>query len=380
MKPFFKLLCAGALLGGSLMADSSVQSIVQALKAKAGQKLPNTVLFARYGDGAFDWLVLTPDGHFAAKLDGMNPDGTFKYTILGDPAQYGLKFDVSLQGVRVETIGQSSAPVGQLTNTEVKIKTANTAITTVITGIAPSLGTQMLGGLQMRDLHEATPLEALLWPVTHHRQTHLKEVYQEACPAGGTLSASGSYTQATVSFNQCRIDSGTTINGSVSLQQSGNGYNGTYHNFTIDSSAYHLSLPSANLTLQLDGSMQLKSYTLSFASSTIQDKQRDITYYFKNFHQQAQIQNSYLTLRTDTLFKASCQNEWTTITTLSPIKGSLSGSCPTAGTIRAKNSQADVKIQINSDSSIDVIDNQNGQQLEHYTNCHSVPQNDICQE
>ena len=380
MKLFFKLLSAGALLYGSLVADSSVQSIVQALKAKAGQTLPPPVLFAKYGDGAFDWLVLTSDGHFAAKLEGMNPNGTFRYTILGDPAQYGLKFDISLQGVRVESIGHSNAPAAQPSNTEVKIKTANTAITTVITGIAPSLGNQMLGGLQTRSLQATSPIKALLWPMQHHSKRYLKEVYQEACPAGGTLSASGSYTQATVNFNQCRIDSGTMINGSVTLQQSDNGYNGTYHNFTIDSTAYRLSLPSANLSLQLDGSMQLKSYTLSFPSSTIQDKQKNITYYFKNFHQEVQKQGSYVLISLDTLFKASCQNEWTTITTLSPIKAPLSSSCPRAGTIRAKNSQADVKIQINSDSSIDVIDNQNGQRLEHYANCHSVPQTDICQE
>ncbi len=378
MKPLVKSLCVGALLCSSLIAESSVQNIVQALKAKAGQKLPDTVLFARYGDGAFDWLVITPDGRFAAKLDGMNPDGTFKYTILGDPSQYGLKLDVSLDGVRVESIAQNSAPVGQLS--EAKIKTANTAITTVITGIAPNLGNQMLGGLQMRGLHEATPLDALLWPITHYRQTHLKEVYQEACPAGGTLSASGNYTQATVTFDQCKIDSATTIDGSLSLQQAGNGYKGTYHNFVVDNTRYHLSLPTASVDLQLDGSMQLQSYSLSFASSTIEDKQEHITYYFKNFHQQVQIQSSYALIRTDTLFKASCQNEWTSIKTLSPIKAPLTGSCPVAGLLTAKNSQADVKIQINQDRSIDVIDNQNGQQLEHYTDCHAVPQTDICQE
>lgn len=41
--------------------------------------------FIHYGDDKFDWIYLTADLAFAAKLEGMNPDGSFAWTFIQTP-------------------------------------------------------------------------------------------------------------------------------------------------------------------------------------------------------------------------------------------------------------------------------------------------------
>ncbi len=376
MKKYLYSIACAALLSTFAQAQSPTEKLVADLKAKSGQTLQNPVLFARYGNGAFDWLVVSSDGKFAAKLDGMNPDGTFKYTILGDPAKHGLSFDVSLQGVTIHSL--SPAPTQ---SASIKTKTAKSAISAVITGVASDLGTQMMGGLQTRSFAKKSSLAdmTLHWAAKYIGH-YGKDLSTDACPAGGTIEASGNYTEATVVFHSCYIDANTKLDGSISLQKSGSGYYGTYRNFAIDSAQYQLSLPSATIELDLDSSMHLTHYTLSFTTSTILDKNRNLTYSFKNFYQEVSLGSNLAQIKTDTLFKASCQSEWTTIQTLTPIKVFFNRPCPVAGDVLAKNSKADVKIHINGDSSIDVIDNQNGENIVHYTDCKEAGQDNICQE
>jgi hypothetical protein len=80
------------------------------LKEMSGRTLKNPLVFVQYGNGPFDWLLLPVDGSYIAKLEGMNPDGTFRYTIITDPKKYGLHFNVSLNGVTIDDNTLSDVP------------------------------------------------------------------------------------------------------------------------------------------------------------------------------------------------------------------------------------------------------------------------------
>ncbi len=371
----------GSLLTATILfAAPTAQEVANQLKALQGETLKNPVVFVKYGKDIFDWLAVTTDGKFAAKLNGLNPDGSFNYTILGDPAKYGLKLDVSLDGVKIVSAASSNQSSAQA-----KIKTANTAITTVITGIAPEFAQSLtaIGGFNAtRDLQEPSLTSLTLTTLQHlaNKQNNLREFEQEKCPGGGTITASGNYSQAVAQFNQC-VTNGFTINGTIRFSLNDNYYSATYQNISVYSNEYSYTLPSGTLHLTLDEYWQVQSYDLQLESSMFEDKTKHVTYYFKNLHQTIQLQNKIITASTNTQFKASCQNEWLTIRTISPFQIPQGyNSCPVAGILTAKNSHDDIKVVCNQDTSIDVIDNQSGQKIEHYPNCHAIPSNDICAE
>ena len=365
----------GSLLAATMLfAAPTAQEVANQLKALQGETLKNPVIFVKYGKDIFDWLAVTTDGKFAAKLNGLNPDGSFNYTILGDPAKYGLKLDVSLDGVKIMPLD---------TQTQTKVKTANSAITTIITGIAPEFAQSLTGSMQTgsfsRNLQNPSISSAALMPIKYLTPKNLLRVFeQEKCPEGGTISASGNYSQAVITYNQC-IMNGFTINGTIRASLSDSSYNAQYQNYTIDSHNYRLSIPSGSLYLQLDN-LQIKKYNLNLPFTSFEDKSKNITYSFKNFHQSIQFQNSTIYAATDTQFKASCQNEWLTIRTISPFQIPSGNSCPVAGALTAKNSHDNLKIVCNQDTSIDVYDNQSNKKIKHYPNCQAVPNNDICAE
>ena len=67
-----------------------VDNIYNLLKKQLPLKMRDSVVFVRFGEGKYDWLAVTLDKTLAAKLEGMNSDGTFRYTILGDLKKYNL--------------------------------------------------------------------------------------------------------------------------------------------------------------------------------------------------------------------------------------------------------------------------------------------------
>jgi len=185
---------------------------------------------------------------------------------------------------------------------------------------------------------------------------------------------------ATVHYNQCTMGS-VLFNGSITLHiQNQSNITATYSNFSISDERFTASFPLAHLTMHLDALQELKDYTFSAQNITIEDKKKNIAYYLKNFSQKVQLNGHIVYVTTNTLFKASCQSEWTTIKTLSPIRTELTHTCPTAGVIEATNTKAHVKVVINPDKSIDVYDLQNSKPLKHYNNCHTIEDEDICSQ
>ncbi len=371
-----KLLFAILLASLTLLAERAptVAELVNQLKQKSGQTLKNPVLFVKYGPKAFDWLLVTADGKLAAKLNGVDKNGYFQYTIIHNPAQYGLRFDVSLQGVTIHSTATSSQ------QKEVAIKTANTTIKTIITGVAPQLGSKLSGAVT-RDLAQNSLGNLFIYPVTRilfeHR--YIRQTATQPCAGGGSLTIEAATSNtATVHYNQCTIRD-VLFNGSITLHiQDQSTLSATYSNFSISDERFTASFPLAHLTMHLDVLQKLKDYTFSAQNITIEDKKKSIAYSLKNFSQKVQLNGHIVYVTTNTLFKASCQSEWTTIKTLSPIRTELTHTCPTAGVIEATNKKAHIKVVINPDESIDVYELPNNRPIKHYTNCHEISDEEIC--
>ncbi len=349
-----------ALLALWLQAGDRAQQIADILRSKAGKTLTNTVLFVNYGPGAFDWLVVSPDGKFAAKLEGMNADGTFRYTILGDPAQYGLKFDVSLNGVKISTTSYSfnQSYVQKTTSAAVKSIVGETVsmITNLATGVNRELQTPSLLQLALRNLQS--------FRVHTTRYTETK-----ACPQGGSISASYSSTTLTLSYNSCMVGT-STINGKLYIQQtSAQSAKATYKNFSIQFDEGYITLPSATLDLNLDAQGNIRSYTFFIKYLKAENYTKDSYLELRNYTIDAEVNNKLLYTTVNGDINTDCLEEWTHIKTLSTIIQHLYEVCPQGGRIRATNNQTDIIIVFNKDGSVEVLDNQTREHIKHYKNC-----------
>ena len=373
----------GSLLAATMLfAAPTAQEVANQLKALQGETLKNPVIFVKYGKDIFDWLAVTTDGKFAAKLNGLNPDGSFNYTILGDPAEYGLKIDVSLNGVKITSTANDESslpkPVGTITK-NVKLKVAKTAISTLFDSSALS-GTQLSSGW-MREAKTPALLSPQFFKRFNIPQSYTREYYRDSCPAGGTYEAVGSEMDHSFIFHQCKVDSQITLNGKVHMQIiSDYKAKGDFQNYSATTPQFSVTIGSATIDVTYNDDEDITAFSLSIPSATVQLFQNNITVYYKNFTQNFNLNGTSYRVSTGFDVKTSCQNEWTKVSTLSPIRGSLYRTCLTGGYVQAKRGSVTTDIQINPDSSIDVIDAATNQKIEHYSNCHAVPNSDICAE
>ena len=370
----------GSLLAATMLfAAPTAQEVANQLKALQGETLKNPVIFVKYGKDIFDWLAVTTDGKFVAKLNGLNPDGSFNYTILGDPAAYGLKLDVSLDGVKVSSIAnEESQPVGQIAQKK-SIEVAQTAMSALFGSSALS-GTQ-LSSSWIRNVQTTPFLLPKFFKGFNTPQNFTREYYQDSCAAGGTYEAVGNELDHSFIFHQCRVDTQTTLNGKVHINIiSAYKAKGDFQNYTLNTPQFSVTIDSGSIDVTYNENEDISAFSLSIPSAAVKIFQNNLTIYYKNFTQNFNKADSSYIISTNFEVKASCQSTWTKVTTLSPMRGSLYKSCPTAGLIQAQKDNTTTNIQINPDTSIDVIDTATKQKIEHYPNCQAIPSSDICAE
>ncbi len=373
-------LSLAILMLSNTLFGATPQEIANILKAKAGTTLTNPVLFAKYGNGAFDWIVVTSDGKFVAKLDGMNPDGTFKYTILGDPVKYGLKLDVSLNGVHISKIKNSQT--NNSTEIARKKALADEAISVAVSGVASDLSLSLsTNTFRSLDSEQNTPLPLALkvYNLVKNTKPHTtRATNTQQCNNGGSVTVSNSETSANYSFNNCKV-SGYTLNGKLSINIAQTSFSVVYTNFSIKSSPKDIYISSATLNATLTSSREIKTLNFEAPYTKIDFKTQNLTYEFKNFRQNIRmIDADTYQVTTNMKFKASCQNNWLTLTTLSPLIAERFSICPTGGIMRVQSGSEDIKIFIYQDKSIDVKDTNNGSLIHHYNNCLEIENQDIC--
>ncbi|GEM_PF-3540293 len=374
------LLCIG--LVSSLFA-ASVDTIINQLKAQAGKTLKNPIIFVKYGPDKFDWLAVTSDGKFAAKLEGMNPNGSFRYTIIGNPENYGIKLNVSLTGVTVESLNETAADTGttpsqnpQIVKKE-KIKTADLAITSLITNSGFLQSTS-----PVRELRKKSPGSFVVLPNKRLLQKfkYTRQVFTEPCPDGGvvTVSVNGAETEADFMYKNCSFE-GVTANGLVHLKTYDElHFEGYYKNFSVKNSQLETFINSATISFDFDNYDELKNLRLDIPEGKIRYLSIGHSVFIRNYKLSIDVISNkfYIDLASD--YKADCQDEWSRAKTTSPIVQSFYSLCPQGGLVDVKNSKYDVEIRFNPDKSIEIVDKNDGTLLTRYRDCRSVPLEDFC--
>lgn len=366
------MILTSLALSTLVFAKPTANEVADQLKQVANKLLTRKVLFVNYGPGKFDWIAVLHNGKFVAKLNGLNPDGTFNYTILGDPEKYGLRVNVTPDGVTIENMAQQSVQFDAKERT-----VADTAIR-AITQNSISLATNVTGTFTGTRQLDSAPISYALQTFGKTANSYLRATQTQACPDGGSISINvSSQTSGSVSFNSCIVQ-GSTINGRVIV------YNATQT--SADVGLQHLSVENSRYKVYLDGreKISMQSRTSFSADVTIPtgyalDKLNNYKEEYKNYHYFVDIQGNRITLRVNGELKNNCLTEWLRISTITPISVDKYKTCPTAGIVRATSSSVDIKARFNSDGSIDVIDNKTGTQTKHYESCLEVGRDPICQ-
>jgi len=355
MKKFFLTLIFACF---SLFAGDP-NEVVNILKSKMGQSLKNPVMFARYGSGAFDWLAITSDGRFVAKLEGMNPDGTFRYTMLGDPTKYGIRLEVSLDEVKILPLSQT------LDSKEV--------LTTIIdkaTATSLSFFAHLFSSLP-RDFTHKGILIQFNQLVKGARENTLREIQQ--CKSGYQEITTLSDTYYKVEYHNCRFDTNdVTANGILEMKLTSPKtilYNfknleliGTKEYLLINALVYQNLLP--------DG--QVESSTSSISSFVVKEFDKTLIE-LKDFTINSNYQYPLTIVNFKGLARNSCVGEWAVLNTLTSVIKSSYETCPSSGKVRGKLSQEDISLVYNSDHSVDVLDNRSNTLVKNYSSCLVIP-------
>jgi len=108
------MMLSTLLVTSMFAGDSRVNEIVNQVKkfaGKSGKVIDNYFAYFHYGSGPFDWIAVNKKGTLAAKLEGVNSDGTFRYTILGDPKKLGLYMGIDSNGnLVIKSLDNSELP------------------------------------------------------------------------------------------------------------------------------------------------------------------------------------------------------------------------------------------------------------------------------
>ncbi len=266
------------------------EEVIEKLKEKIGQDLGKPVLFVRYGQGAFDWLAVTSDGKFMAKLEGVEEDGTFKYKILGDPKKYGLRFEISLEGVKLKKALDE-----------------------------PALTKAMLKALGKSLIIKALPTTRSLPLIVN-------------CKKGGDMEVKIDKDKTIILYRSCVYNEDVILDGTQEIEEVI-----TYKDFTITTSSATIKIPTATLRVGLNSyhltSPYLEIYDQSNALTQLKEYVLDLTLY-----------SDYTQIVTNGLIKTECTQEWANLETLEPILVRKDEKCPYSGSLKATNSKSEVII------------------------------------
>ncbi|NPA04322.1 MAG: hypothetical protein GXO61_05600 [Epsilonproteobacteria bacterium] len=344
--------------------------IASILKTKVGETLKNPIMFVRYGSGVFDWLALTTDGNFVAKLEGLNPDGTFNYTILGDPRQYGLRFEVSLTGVRILSASAVSTQEA-VANTAVRA-TVDNALKLVTGFVKPTRK-------KVRSLQQL-PLEL----IRKVNPSYTRYITNEPCPQGGSVVTNYiDSNHMVIEYHSCVDASGITTNGKISLEiLTLNNAIAKYENLEIRSPNEVITLPSATVNLtyvQDDYTQELRVKSVDFRIDYLksQNFQRNSFLELQNYIIQSTYEDEVVTTFSG-LARSECSSEWVNMSTLSPVKQDFYETCPYEGKVNGYSSQANIDLLFNYDFSIDAVEHNTQNLIKHFTNCLTIQSEAVC--
>ncbi|MRJ02285.1 MAG: hypothetical protein GXO19_04750 [Epsilonproteobacteria bacterium] len=356
----------------SALAQDRAEEIAQQLKGLSGKFLDKVVLFVNYGEGPFDWLAVTPDGNFVAKLEGMNRDGTFRYTVLGDPADYGLKLNVSLNGVEITTLDGSSSQgcngcnnftesSSNLTDSSIyadpdEIQNVNLAITTFVVNTS---------------VRNATPYNSQRW--FSQRGEIPRKLYTEECEWGGSVAVESSEERLEITYNQCNTGK-EILDGSISLEKKGPyTVEGSYSNYSYQTFQYRLVLPQATVQYIVNDYGDVIRYTINAPNGVMDYLEGDYSVRLKDFIfilNRLQ-REQYIEVRSD--YRADCQSEWSHLKTVKPVVFSITHLCPIGGVLLVTRGESEAEVRFGSDESIEIVDRESGSQIEYYPDCRALP-------
>ena len=206
---------------------------------------------------------------------------------------------------------------------------------------------------------------------TQKRSKALAKTVSESCSGGGSISADSedySGSSFTVSFSNC-IEGGTTMNGKISVSESGDTSTATYSNFSLKDSEASVVFNSAKfVTTDTRTSLDLTGY-VEVGSERVD---------YKNYKVEAEQTLLYTyTLSVNGYIKTSCTGKWLNIVTNRDIVISEYDNCPTEGKVTVNGNSSSLSVAYNDDQSVDIY--VNGGAAQHYDNCTDVDSGNICQ-
>jgi len=201
----------------------------------------------------------------------------------------------------------------------------------------------------------------------------LKEVFSSAkdlktlaentsveCSEGGSISYSGTEKSGDVTYNNCR-ESGTTINGTISIIINADGTSGTmtFTNFSFTDPLNRNSLVWDSLVYTFSDttvSVIMSGYAVNAGERTE----------FDNYEFDLTLDSSdNISLTISGMVKTDCLGAWIEIRTTEAIQLSYLDSCPSAGQVVIEGSSSSLTVDFNADGSVDV----SGSASDHYDNC-----------
>ncbi|MRI82816.1 MAG: hypothetical protein C6I00_00150 [Nitratiruptor sp.] len=366
------------LLALNLIAADRVDEIVSQLKALSGKELAPVVLFVKYGPDRFDWLALSPDGKLAAKLEGMEPDGSFRYTILGDPAQYGLHFQISLNRVVVETLeGDEGCPECIASSQDQdRVQEATTAVTTFV--VNPTL---FQGTTPVRSLQRGVAL-TLLPPKELMQSRLIRATYTHPCAGGGSIEIriNESQTAATFRYSSCITQQGVQLDGILQLETTdGVTFQGSYKDFTVSIYPLETHIPFAVVSYTYNDQGLLDPFLFQAPTTTITDLAQGYTIQVKDYTLRIQELPDHSLLWVEGDYRPECKRVWRKVETVAPIVLPNDNFCPQGGMIEIDNPEdgGQSRVAFTREGGIEVLD-QEGRVLATYGSCLDLPKVDPC--
>jgi hypothetical protein len=190
----------------------------------------------------------------------------------------------------------------------------------------------------------------------------------EQCSEGGTYSYNGNETSGTITFNNC-IESGITINGSMSITSNNEGTSGTitFTNLSlIQDENNKIVYTSVTATFNLNDNYDTVDMSMTINGYVVVSGERTD---FDNYKLTLAMDSNYNTSITiNGSVKSDCISGWVEIRTNEAMLWNAYDDCPSAGQIVIGGNASSLTIDFNVDGSVDV----SGSVSDHYNSCNDL--------